>query len=184
MLTMRCLAALLLSLTACVTDPALAAPANGPLWTADGGGVLPAAGSVSTGGLCRPVAVSLDLKPGGGDAPLARIRAEPAPCRPASIYIGYLAGPLFIEGLDANGGRLFVAAGFNPQHQDVEAPPAQDAPGGHTAQAPAQAATVQTMIFIPLAAAPARFRWYDVDASQQPHLLGETPGIAAPAAAH
>jgi hypothetical protein len=175
------LAAITTPLGACAAAPAGAPPPNGPLWTADGGGVLPAAGSVPTSGRCRPVEVSLNRRRGAPEAPPARIRGEPAPCRPASIYIGYLRGTLFVEGLDAKGGRLFVATGFNPLHQDVEVPPA---PGGgtpswHAVEAPAP--SVQTMIFIPVAAAPARLRWYDVDAAQQPHLLGETAGLSAPA---
>lgn len=103
----------------------------------------------------------------------ASLIGTPSTCRNTSIFFGYLRGTLFIEGLDSQGGRLFVATGFNPLHQDLEVPPSPN--GGqaswHSVDTPA--AVINTIINAPLTDKLARLRWYDVDENFQPHLLGE-----------
>jgi hypothetical protein len=97
------------------------------------------------------------------------------------VYIGYLRDTLFLEGLDAKGARLFVASGFNPLHQTNEAPPVPGA-AAIVKSTDRPAASVQTLISVPVTAPLARVRWYDVGPDQQPHLLGETAWVtpAAP----
>ena len=185
---MRCfalaLAAVLIPLSACAATSASSAPANGPLWRADGGGVAPSAGSVAMTGFCWRVSLSLKRDPAAPDVDPPRIRGEPAPCREPSIYVGYLRDTLFLEGVDAKGGRLFVASGANPLHQDSEAPPAPEGGAARFQSADSSAATVSTLISVPVAAPLRRLRWYDVDANQQPHLLGETAWNGAQSATH
>src|SRR5580698_10380500 len=133
-----------------------AAAGNGPLWTVDGGSVVPALGSVDAS----------------------------VPCHKTSLYDGYLRSTLFIEGLDGNGARVFVATGFNPLHRDVEVPPPPPPPnssspspssGAMSWQAVDTPATlVTTLIAAPFTPALVRLRWYDVDDKFQPRLIGET----------
>jgi hypothetical protein len=165
--------AVLAPLSACAAVPVGVPPDNGPLWRADGGGVIPSAGAVATTGNCLRVSLSLRLDPAAPPAPPPAIRGAPAKCVVPSVYIGYLRDTLFLEGLDAKGGRLFVASGFNPLHQTNEAPPTPGAAASiQSVDRPAP--SVETLISVPVGAPLARFRWYDVDADQQPRLLGET----------
>jgi hypothetical protein len=176
------LAALLIPVSAGAASPAAETPINGPLWRADGGGVLPSAGATPTTGMCWRVSMSLRLAADGPAAPTPTLRGAPAHCVVPSVYIGYLRDTLFLEGLDARGGRLFVATGMNPLHQTAEAPPVSAA-GGAIQSADRAAPRVDTLISVPIGAPIARVRWYDVDANQQPRLLGETVwGNVRPAA--
>ena len=181
--------AALVPLSACAGVPANGAPANGlpangvpingppingPLWRADGGGgVLPSAGAVPTTGTCWRVSMSLRLDASAPPSPPPTLRGAPAHCVVASTYIGYLRDTLFLEGLDAKGGRLFVATGFNPLHQTAEAPPAPGA-SARVQSEDKPAPSVATLISVPVGAPVASVRWYDVDANGQPRLLGET----------
>jgi|GEM_PF-3541800 len=156
------------------------APANGPLWSTDGGGFSPAAGSVNSDVACQSVWLSLQRDRAKGPPPAPRLIGQASPCRPTSLYIGYLRSTLFIEGLDANGARLFVATGDNPMHQDVEAPPPR---GGQMRWFSVDngATQVSTSIRAPITPALTRMRWYDVDENNQPRLIGETSWVNAPA---
>ena len=160
------------------TPPADAPPVNGPLWRADGGGVLPMAGSAPTIGNCWRVSVSLRLDAAAPPAAPPLIRGAPAHCQLPSIYIGDLRDTLFLEGVDANGGRLFVATGFNPLHQTSESPPGSGGGAGiQTVDRTAPSAA--TLISVPVGAPVVRIRWYNVDANQQPRLLGESDWAGA-----
>jgi len=162
-----CLALLALALAAGLARAADMAP----LWLENGGGVSLAAGSLDAALPCQTMTVSLKW---GGAAGAPRLIGKPAPCPKVSIYIGYLRDTLFIEGLDAKGGRLFVATGPNPLHQDVEAPsPSGMAHAGIDTPAP----TISTLIRAPVTLSLARLRWYNVDAKYQPHLIGETSWV-------
>jgi len=174
------LAAVLIPAGACAAAPAAMVTDNGPLWRADGGGAAPAPGSVSmTSGACWWVVVSLRLDPSAPKAPPPSIKGSPSPCQSPSVYIGYLADTLFIEGLDAKGARLFVATGSNPLHQTAELPPGIGGGALHqSTDRPAPRA--DTLISVPVTAPLARLRWYPLDSSQQPHLLGETAWVPVP----
>jgi hypothetical protein len=176
------LAALLVPVSASAAPPANGPPINGPLWRADGGGVLPSAGATPTTGMCWRASMSLRLAADGPAAPPPTLRGAPAHCVVPSVYIGYLRDTLFLEGLDAKGERLFVAIGFNPLQQTAETPPSSGAPASiQSTDRPAP--RVDTLISVPVGAPIARVRWYDVDANQQPRLLGETVwGNVRPAA--
>jgi hypothetical protein len=144
-----------------------------PLWQSAAGGFSPAAGSIAPTVPCEAVALALKLVATAADPSPPRLIGDLIRCSTESIYIGYLRSTLFIEGLDGNGVRLFVATGMNPLHQDLEAPPPSS--GGsmswHSTDTPEP--TISTLIHAPITPALARLRWYDVDASDQPHLLGE-----------
>ncbi len=172
-------------------DPApqmASAPANGPLWTADGGGVVPAAGSVDGSVPCQSVSIALQRDAAAAPPPAPQAVGHTVPCRKTSLFNGYLRSTLFIEGLDANRTRLFVATGFNPLHQDLEVPPPPPPPSSPSAStsAPASAGApswqavdtpstlVTTLIAAPITPALVRLRWYDVDEKFAPRLLGET----------
>ena len=157
------------------------APPPAPLWTADGGGVSPTRGAVGPEVPCQLVTVSLRLHKGASPPP-PELHGKPSACQATSIYLGYLRGTLFIEGLDAAGARLFVATGLNPLHQDVEAPPAPGATGAQWRASDASAPVLSTTIRAPLTPSLSRLRWYDVDEYGQPRLVGETSWKIAPAA--
>jgi len=169
-------------------DPApqtAAAPANGPLWTADGGSVAPAAGSVDGSVPCQSVSIALQRDAAAPPPAAPQAVGHAVPCRKTSLFNAYLRSPLFIEGLDKNGARLFVATGFNPLHQDLEVPPPPP-PSSPTASTSASAGAmswqsvdtpstlVTTLIAAPITPALVRLRWYDVDEKFAPRLLGET----------
>jgi hypothetical protein len=159
---------------------------NGPLWTTDGGSVVPASGSVDANVPCQSMTIALQRDAAAPPAPAPQVVGHPVPCRKTSLYNGYLRSTLFIEGLDGNGARLFVATGFNPLHQDVEVPPppppppsasSSPSPSGGTMSWQAidtPAALVTTLIAAPFTPALTRLRWYDVDENFQPRLIGET----------
>ena len=159
-----------------------AVPANGPLWSADGGAIVPASGSADASTLCRPMSIALERDAAAPPAPLPKPIGYWVPCHKMSLYNGYLRSTLFIEGLDGGGARLFVAMGFNPLHQDLEVPPpppppasssaSGGAPSWHSVDTPATLVTTQ--ITAPITRSLARLRWYDVDENDQPRLLGET----------
>ncbi len=162
-----------LALSALVLAGAAARAADiAPLWHEDGGGISPASGSVAAAIPCQTMIVS--LKPGSTaqDAPV--FKDKPAPCPKLSLYVGYLRDTLFIEGLDAQGGRLFVATGPNPLHRDGEGPSFS---GMANTAIDTPAPAISTLIPAPVALSLARLRWYDVDAKYQPHLLGEMPWV-------
>lgn len=163
-----------LLLAACAPAAGAAAPpAPIALWRTDGGGFTPAQGKVDPKAPCQLLTVSLDRRKGGPPPPPPpEFHGKPSACQASSLYLGYLRGTLFIEGLDADGARLFVATGLNPLHQDVEAPPSPSAAAGWRAS-DASAPVLTTTIRAPLTASLARLRWYDVDGRDQPHLLGE-----------
>jgi hypothetical protein len=156
------------------TPTSIKSPANGPLWISDGGGFVPSAGIVNPDVPCQ--LVSLSLQPHASDtlSSKAVLVGKPSPCQKASLYIGYLRSTLFIEGLDRDGRRLFVATGPNPQHQDVEAPSSSTGQmSWHSVDtAPS---TISTFIQAPITPALSRIRWYDVDENAQPRLIGEMP---------
>jgi hypothetical protein len=169
-------------------DPApqtAAAPANGPLWTADGGSVVPASGNVDATVPCQSVSIALQRDDAAPPTAAPKAVGHSVPCRKTSLFNGYLRSTLFIEGLDKNGARLFVATGFNPLHQDVEVPPPPPPPspsastsasaGAMSWQAvDAPSTLVTTLIAAPITPSLARLRWYDVDENFQPRLIGET----------
>ena len=155
-----------------------AVPAAAPLWLAQGGGFTAAPGKADPKAPCQLLSVSLKLAEGGSPPP-PKLFGAPSPCQTTSLYIGDLRGTLFVEGLDASGARLFVATGLNPQHQDVEAPPSSSGPGMAWRGADATPVPVlTTTIRAPLTPALSRLRWYDVDAQDQPRLLGEAAWTA------
>lgn len=160
---------------------AATASAPAPLWVAGGGGVSPVRGKLGAEVPCQLMTVSLALHK-GATAPPPAFHGRPSVCQTASIYLGYLRGTLFIEGLDAGGARLFVATGLNPLHQDVEAPPAPGAAGASWRGAEASAPVISTAIRAPVTASLSRLRWYDVDGAGRPHLLGEARWTLAPTA--
>jgi hypothetical protein len=161
-----------------------AAAGNGPLWTVDGGSVVPALGSVDASVPCQSMTIALQRDAAAPPPPAPKSFGHPVPCHKTSLYDGYLRSTLFIEGLDGNGARLFVATGFNPLHQDVEVPPPPPPPnssspspssGAMSWQAVDTPATlVTTLIAAPFTPALVRLRWYDVDDKFQPRLIGET----------
>jgi hypothetical protein len=170
--------------TSAAADPApqvAAIPANGPLWSADGGAIVPASGSADASTLCRPMSIALQRDAAAPPPPAPKPVGYWVPCHKMSLYSGYLRSTLFIEGLDPSGARLFVAMGFNPLHQDLEVPPpppsaSSSASGGAPSwQAVDTPATlVTTQITAPFPRNLARLRWYDVDENYQPRLIGET----------
>jgi len=155
-----------------------AVPAAAPLWRAEGGGFVAAPGTVDPRAPCQLLSVSLKPDGGGSPAPPPKLFGAPSPCQATSLYIGYLRGTLFVEGLDASGARLFVATGLNPLHQDVEAPPSSSGPGMDWRAAGAAAPVLTTTIRAPLTPALSKLRWYDVDDQNQPRLLGEMAWMA------
>ena len=172
-----------------VADPApptAAVPANGPLWTADGGSIAPALGSVDPSVPCQSMTIALQRDAAAPPPPAPQAVGHSVPCRKTSLFNGYLRSTLFIEGLDKNGARLFVATGFNPLHQDVEVPPPPPPPPSPSASTSASAGAmswrsvdtpatlVTTLIAAPFTPTLVRLRWYDVDENFQPRLIGET----------
>jgi hypothetical protein len=167
-----------------LTKPAAAGPANGPLWSADGGSIVPASGSADASVPCQSMSIALERDATAAPPPAPKPVGHAVPCRKTSLYNGYLRSTLFIEGLDRSGARLFVATGFNPLHQDLEVPPPPPPPpsastpassGSPSWQAVDKPATlVTTLIAAPFTPALARLRWYDVDENYQPRLIGET----------
>jgi hypothetical protein len=158
--------ALAVATVALATGTARGDDAKPVLWHEAAGGVLPAAGSVDPAMPCQTMIVSL-VK---GSA--ANLKGAPAPCKPVSLYIGYLRDNLFSEGLDTKGARLFVISGPNPGHADVEGP------AGTHASTDTPVPVVSTLIRAPITPALVKLRWYDVDANYQPHLLGESSWVA------
>ena len=159
-------------------------PQTAPLWQSAAGGFSPATGSISPNVPCVAISLSLKLDAAAADPPPPRLIGEQSPCRNESIYVGYLRSTLFIEGLDAKGVRLFVATGMNPLHQDVEVPPPPSGGSMSWHQTDTPVPVVATLIRVPVTPALVRLRWYDVDANDQPHLLGEmawsSPSTASP----
>jgi hypothetical protein len=156
-----------------------AVPGNGPLWTVDGGSVVPAAGTAGADVLCQSLSISLQRDATAPPPPAPLPLGRPAPCRKISLYNGYLRSTLFLEGVDKDGARLFVVTALNPLHQDLEAPPPPS--GGATSwrSTDAPASLVSTQISAPVTPALVRLRWYDVDEEFQPRLIGETDWPAA-----
>jgi len=159
---------------------------NGPLWTVDGGSVVPAAGSVGADALCLSLSISLQRDAAVPPPPAPLPLGRPYPCRKTSVFNGYLRSTLFLEGVDKTGARLFVVTGFNPLHQDVEVPPPPPPPPSASSSPPASggamswqsidtpATLVTTQISAPVTPALVRLRWYDVDEKFQPRPIGET----------
>jgi len=147
-------------------------PVNGPLWISDGGGFVASAGIVSPDVPCASIILTLQRDPAPIQSPDPKLTGTPFPCRKRSLYIGYLRSTLFIEGLDRDGRRLFVATGDNPLHQDIESP---SSPNGQMSwhSTDTTPSIVSTFIQAPITPTLTRLRWYDVDANEQPHLMGE-----------
>ena len=156
------------------TTPHAEATSNGPLWQNVSGGFVPTFGSVASSVQCRDVELNLRLDRTAPEPAPPKLIGEPSECPRGSTFSGYLRSTLFLEGLDANGGRLFVATGSNPLHQDLEVPP--PASGGQFSWNAVnnKMPVVTTLIQAPLTPALVKLRWYDVDEKMQPHELGET----------
>ena len=148
-------------------------PANGPLWILDGGGFVPSTGIVNPDVPCSSISLSLQQHALQTQSPSPILIGKPFACRKTSLYIGYLRSTLFIEGLDRDGRRLFVATGANPQHQDVESPSAAGQMSGHSVDA--APSVISTLIQAPITPTLSCIRWYDVDENMQPRLIGEMP---------
>ena len=123
---------------------------------------------------CQLVSLNLRLDSSAPPAEPAKLIGTPSPCRNTGTFNGYLRSTLFIEGLDADGARLFVATGTNPLHQDLEVPPPPAGGQFSWHAVDAKLPVITTMVSAPITPALARLRWFDVDENLQPHLLGET----------
>ena|SRR5476651_2545150 len=146
---------------------------NGPLWRVERGGFVPVTGSVASSILCQAVSLSLRIVKTAPEPAPPKLIGSPSRCANTSVYLGYLRSTLFVEGLDSAGARLFVATGSNPLHQDVEVPPPQTGGQFSWHAIDTSVPAINTVISAPLTPALRTLRWYDVNQSLQPHMLGD-----------